>query len=68
MQIKKIKKIKKLISGHVTVIIPFYNDVNFIEHSLKSVFNQTYKKFNIIIINDGSNQKSYNHILNLNEP
>lgn len=65
MRVRKIKKFKKLISEYVTVIIPFYNDIDYIEHSLKSVFNQTYKKYNILIINDGSNQKSYNHILYL---
>jgi len=41
-----------------SVIIPLYNKEDYIENTLKSVFNQTYKNFEIIIINDGSTDKS----------
>ncbi len=55
----------------VTVIIPFYNETEYFDKCLESVFNQTYKKLEIIIIDDGSNLKSKKELhklknLNLN--
>ena len=41
-----------------TVIIPLYNKENFIENTLKSVLNQNFTDFEVIIINDGSTDKS----------
>jgi glycosyltransferase involved in cell wall biosynthesis/uncharacterized membrane protein len=38
----------------VTVIIPTRNRRNFLEKSLKSVLNQTYKNIEVIVINDAS--------------
>jgi glycosyltransferase involved in cell wall biosynthesis len=40
----------------ISVIIPFYSNKNWLEESIESVFNQTYKNFEIIIINDGSEE------------
>lgn len=42
----------------VSVIIPMYNAEKTIETSINSIFNQTYKDYEIIIINDGSKDKS----------
>ena len=39
----------------VSVIIPVYNGSNYIEKSIKSVLNQSYKNFELLIIDDGSN-------------
>lgn len=41
-----------------TFIIPVYNGENYIDRCLTSVLNQTYKNFEIIVINDGSNDDS----------
>lgn len=38
----------------VTVLMPVYNSADFIEESLKSVFNQTYQNYKVLVVNDGS--------------
>lgn len=38
----------------ISVIMPAYNVENFIEKSIKSVLNQTYTDFELIVVNDGS--------------
>jgi len=42
----------------ISVIIPVYNVEKYIEQCIKSVINQTYKNMEIILINDGSKDKS----------
>jgi glycosyltransferase involved in cell wall biosynthesis len=39
---------------NVSVIIPLYNQANYVEEALISIFNQTYKINQIIVVNDGS--------------
>lgn len=46
----------------VSIIIPFYNGEKYIERCIKSILNQTYKKIEIIFINDGSNDRSIEKI------
>lgn len=41
-----------------SVIIPVYNVKEYLEECLKSVLNQTYQDFEIIIVDDGSNDGS----------
>lgn len=45
--------------GVISIIIPVYNSEKYIELCLKSVINQTYNNLEIIIINDGSTDDSY---------
>lgn len=43
---------------NITIIIPVYNAEKYIDRCLKSLLNQTFKDFNIILINDGSKDRS----------
>ena len=49
----------------VSIIIPSYNHVDYIEKSIRSVFEQTYKKTELIVIDDGSSDGSCGLLLKL---
>ncbi|NNC51085.1 MAG: glycosyltransferase [Flaviramulus sp.] len=49
-----------------SVVIPLYNKEAFIETTIKSVLNQTFKDYEIIIINDGSTDKSLDIVKKIN--
>ncbi|WP_067148852.1 glycosyltransferase family 2 protein [Pseudotamlana agarivorans] len=53
---------------YFSVVIPLYNKEKYIEATLLSVFNQTFKNFEIIIINDGSQDNSIAIVQTLNDP
>ena len=38
----------------ISIIIPVYQHAKEIGHCLKSIFNQTFKDYEIIVVNDGS--------------
>ena len=42
----------------ITIGMPVYNDVNFIEKSLETILNQTFQNFELIISDDGSTDGS----------
>lgn len=42
----------------ISVIVPVYNTEKYLKRCLESILNQTYKDFEIIIINDGSTDNS----------
>ena len=43
----------------ITIVIPMYNSDKFIGETIQSVLNQTYKNFKLIIIDDKSDDKSF---------
>ena len=43
----------------VSVIIPSFNRLDYLLRSIESVFNQTYTKTEVIVINDGSTEEGY---------
>jgi glycosyltransferase involved in cell wall biosynthesis len=53
----------------VSVIIPCYNQGQYIDDAVNSVLNQTYDNFEIIIVNDGStNPETIDILKNYNQP
>ena len=50
----------------VSVIIPVYNGENYIEEAIKSVIDQEYHSKEIIVVNDGSIDKTEEIVSNLN--
>lgn len=43
----------------ITIIVPVYNAEKFIDKCIKSILKQTFKNFELILINDGSKDDSY---------
>lgn len=50
-----------------TVVIPLFNKENFIDNTLKSVLNQSFSDFEVLIINDGSTDNSEQIVLAFND-
>ncbi len=51
----------------VSVIIPVYNGEKYIKQTLKSVLNQTFQDFEIIVVDDGSTDRSRQRIQSLDD-
>ncbi|GEM66492.1 glycosyl transferase [Sphingobacterium mizutaii NBRC 14946 = DSM 11724] len=52
----------------VSVVIPLYNKEESISGTINSVLNQTYKEFELIIVNDGSTDESLNIVKQFSDP
>ena len=46
----------------ISVIIPLYNKEKQIAKTLQTVLNQTYQNFEIVIVNDGSTDRSVDEV------
>ncbi|MFN6817531.1 glycosyltransferase family 2 protein, partial [Proteus mirabilis] len=49
----------------ITVLMSVYNDEKYLQESIDSILNQTFKEFEFLVINDGSTDNSLS-ILNEN--
>ena len=54
MENKSLKEIGSLVS----VVVPAYNHEKYIEECINSIINQTYENIELIILNDGSTDKT----------
>lgn len=44
----------------ISIVLPCFNVENYISKSVKSILNQSFKKYELIIINDGSSDNTHN--------
>ena len=51
----------------ITVVVPAYNSMQYLPATLKSVFQQTYADFEIIVVNDGSTDNTEEYVLSLKD-
>lgn len=50
--------IQKRVKPKVSIILPCYNGEKYLQECLKSIYNQSFQNFELLFINDGSNDKS----------
>lgn len=52
----------------ISIIIPLYNKADSIKDTIKSIQRQTYSNYEIIVVDDGSTDNSYNVVSKIKEP
>ena len=52
----------------ISIFTPTYNRVNLLKISLSSILKQTYKNFEIILVDDCSTDETSNYINQLSDP
>lgn len=55
---------EELTSGLVSIVMPCYNGEQFIDETIKSVLNQTYQKWELLVIDDSSRDSSASIVQN----
>src|SRR5574344_1434815 len=51
----------------ISVVIPLYNKERYIERAIRSVLNQSFQDFEIIVVNDGSTDQSVTIVKDIND-
>ncbi len=52
----------------LTVIIPVFNNMPFLQEAIESILTQTYRDFQLLVINDGSTDDSLTYLRTLTDP
>lgn len=52
----------------ISLILPVYNGEQYIADTIKSILNQTFTNFELVIVNDGSTDETINVIKKFNDP
>lgn len=60
----RVQKRKNMIS----VVIPLYNKESIVEQSLRSVLSQSFRDFEVIVVDDGSTDRSAEIVRDINDP
>ena len=63
-----LSNISQQIPPLISVILPAYNAERFLEEAIDSILAQTYKNFELIVLNDGSTDRTEEIILSYNDP
>lgn len=59
---------ENLLRPQISVILPAYNAEKYLHEAIDSILNQTYTNFELIILNDGSTDKTEEIILSYSDP
>lgn len=54
--------------SRVTVLMPTYNVAPWVDEAIQSVLNQTYKDFDLLVIDDASSDDTLAHVRAINDP
>lgn len=57
-----------MIKNLVSVILPAYNAERFLKESIDSILAQTYRNFELIVLNDGSTDRTEEIVLSYSDP
>ena len=57
-----------MIGSKISILLPVFNEEQYIEESLKSVIDSSYKNFEIVVVDDGSTDSTILKIKNFNDP
>lgn len=56
--IEKIKRVQEMETPNISIIIPVYNCEKYIQYAIDSAIDQSYKNYEIIVIDDGSTDRT----------
>jgi UDP-N-acetylglucosamine 2-epimerase (non-hydrolysing) len=62
--VENLQRLNANLRPEVSIILPTYNGSVFLEKSISSCLNQTFKNLEVIVVNDGSNLNSVDFIVN----